>query len=253
MKLQHALGGIQNLGPVNVERRVFVQDWEKRIFGIHTVMMAESAHLASALPKYPMNAVATTFKDNWTWASLRTGAESMHPFEYFKYRYYEKWLKGISGYFVEKGYIGARELADATARYRAAPEAPLPDRPNPSLKRQIVDYLLRGDSGQRTPTAAPRFALGETVEVADPAAVTHTRLPGYLRHKRGRIDLVYPGAFEYFVDTGKDGLQGVMHVYRVAFKADDIWGNELSEPGTTIYADLFEPYLRSIQHNSGDQ
>ena len=48
MKLQHALGGLENLGPVSLETRVFVQEWEKRIFGIHTVMMAESAHLSGA-------------------------------------------------------------------------------------------------------------------------------------------------------------------------------------------------------------
>jgi hypothetical protein len=112
MKLQHALGGLQNLGPVNLEHKVFVQDWEKRIFGIHTVMMAESAHLKDALPRYPVDKLPTAFKDTWTWASLRTGAESMHPFEYFKFRYYEKWLMGISQYFIDKGYITAEELAD---------------------------------------------------------------------------------------------------------------------------------------------
>ena len=54
--------------------------------------------------------VPTAFKDEWTWADLRKGAESMHPFDYFKYRYYEKWLGGISGFFVDKGYITAEEL-----------------------------------------------------------------------------------------------------------------------------------------------
>jgi len=33
-------------------------------------------------------------------------------------------------------------------------------------------------------------------------------------------------------------------VYRVAFEASDIWGPELCEPNTTIYADLFEVYLQ---------
>lgn len=247
MKLQHSLGGLQNLGPVNLEPRVFVQDWEKRIFGIHTVMMAESAHLSDALPKYPMATVPTAFRDTWTWASLRTGAESMHPFEYFKYRYYEKWLGGISQFFVDRGYIGADQLAERTAHYRAQPEAPLPVRPNPELRAQVVDYLMRGDSGLRPPPAPARFEKDETVQVADPAAADHTRLPGYLRHKQGTVVEVYPGAFEYFVSTGPDGLDGPMPVYRVAFEAADIWGPALSEPRTTIYADLFEAYLQHPQ------
>ncbi|WP_168790644.1 SH3-like domain-containing protein [Paraburkholderia aromaticivorans] len=32
MKLQHHLGGIENLGPVSTGTRVFVEPWEKRIF-----------------------------------------------------------------------------------------------------------------------------------------------------------------------------------------------------------------------------
>jgi nitrile hydratase subunit beta len=245
MKLQHALGGLENLGPVNLEHKVFVQPWETRIFGIHTVMMAESSHLRDALPRYPIDTVPTAFKDTWTWASLRTGAEGMHPFEYFKFRYYEKWLMGISQFFIDKGYINAAELAEAVAHYRASPSAPLPDQPNAGLQSQIVDYLVRGDSGLRALDGLPRFALGQTVQVADPAAAEHTRLPGYLRNKTGIVEEVYAGAFEYFVRTGPDGLDAPMPVYRVAFDAAEIWGPQLSEPGTTIYADLFEAYLQS--------
>jgi nitrile hydratase beta subunit len=243
MKLQHSLGGLENLGPVNVEPKVFVQDWEKRIFGIHTVMMAESAHLPEALPRYPVDQLPTAFKETWTWASLRTGAESMQPFEYFKFRYYEKWLMGISQFFIDKGYVTAEEMADQTAFYRAHPDAPLPDMPSEPIKDQIVDYLMRGDSGLRALPQAPRFSLGQTVIVADPLAADHTRLPGYLRNKKGTISEVYPGAFEYFVSTGPDGLEGAMPVYRVAFDALDIWGASFSEPNTTIYADLFEVYV----------
>ena len=55
MRLQHYLGGLENLGPVNFfEKKVFMAEWGKRIFGIHTVMMADRTHLAQALPKYPI-------------------------------------------------------------------------------------------------------------------------------------------------------------------------------------------------------
>jgi nitrile hydratase beta subunit len=245
MKLQHALGGLQNLGPVHLETRVFVEEWEKRIFGIHTVMMAESAHLADALPRYPIEALPTTFRDNWTWASLRTGAESMQPFEYFKFRYYEKWLMGISQFFIDRGYITADELAQTIAHYRAQPDAPLPDRPNEPVRMQIVDYLTRGDSGQRPTPSPPRFTVGQAVVVADPPPVAHTRLPGYLRHQRGTVSEVYRGAYNYFVSTGADGIGDPMPVYRVAFDPVAIWGDTLTEPRTTIYADLYEAYLEA--------
>ena len=243
MKLQHSLGGLENLGPVNLEKKVFVSDWEKRIFGIHTVMMAESAHLSDALPRYPVDEIPTAFKETWTWASLRTGAEAMQPFEYFKYRYYEKWLMGISQYFVDKGYVDGEELRRLTETYAASPATPLPVKPNPELKEQILDYLNRGDSGLRDLPEAARFAVGDKVVVADPLAADHTRLPGYLRNKVGVVTEVYPGAFEYFVSTGPDGLEGAMPVYCVCFEAADIWGASMCEPNTKIYADLFDVYI----------
>jgi len=244
MKLQHYLGGLENLGPVAFEKQVFVQEWEKRIFGIHTVMMAESAHLTDALPKYPIDTLPTAFKSEWTWASLRTGAEGMQPFEYFKFRYYEKWLGGISGFFVDQGYIEGEELKNRADFYRQQPDAPLPDKPSAPLKEQIVRYLLEGDSGLRPYQGTALFQTGDAVTIADPVAVDHTRLPGYLRHKPGKVVEVYPGAYAYFVNTGADGIGEPMPVYRVAFDAADIWGAEKSEPNTTIYADLFEAYLQ---------
>jgi nitrile hydratase len=244
MRLQHYLGGLENLGPVDFERKVFVQEWEKRIFGIHTTMMAESAHLINALPNYPVDSLPTAFKSNWTWASLRTGAEGMQPFEYFKFRYYEKWLGGIAGYFVEQGYISSEELQNRTDFYRKQPDAPLPDKPSPPIRNQVVRYLLEGDSGLRPYKGTPLFAERDSVTIADPVTVDHTRLPGYLRNKSGKIVEVYPGAYTYFVSTGLDGIGEPMPVYRVAFDAAHIWGNAKSEPNTTIYADLFEAYLK---------
>lgn len=243
MKLQHHLGGIENLGPVNLDTRVFVQDWERRIFGIHTVMMAISAHLGDALPRYPVGQLPTAFRDTWTWASLRTGAEAMQPFEYFKYRYYEKWLMGISQFYIDQGYLTATELTERTSEYRAHPDAPMAVRPSAAIDTQIRAYLMQGDSGLNQRTCAPRFQAGTTVRVADPDAVDHTRLPGYLRNKTGMVDHVYPGAFSYFVSTGPDGIGAPMPVYRIAFDAAAIWGPGKSEPNTTLYADLYEAYI----------
>ncbi len=42
MKLQHYIGGIEGLEPSSFEKKVFVQPWEERIFGIHVAMMGLS-------------------------------------------------------------------------------------------------------------------------------------------------------------------------------------------------------------------
>ncbi|MFL5240006.1 MAG: nitrile hydratase subunit beta [Rhizomicrobium sp.] len=236
MKLQHTLGGLEGLEPVPPEYRVFVEPWETRIFGIHTAMMALSPQLS--LPK-----TTSTFHTVWTWADLRKGAESMNPFDYFKYRYYEKWLGGISGYFVTNGYITAEELEARTEAYLQDLDATLPTGGTVDIDDRIHTYLMDGDNGQRPREAAPLFAEGDRVLVGDPPTVEHTRLPGFLRNKPGVIETVYDEAYTYLCSTGPDGIGPAMPVYCVKFDPQDLWpGN--TEPGFTFYADLYQAYVK---------
>lgn len=235
MKLQHYLGGLEGLGPVDFEKRVFVEDWEKRIFGIHTAMMALS-------PQLPLSETPSSFKTVWTWADLRKGAESLNPFDYFKYRYYEKWLGGISGYFVENGYITEEELEERAKAFYENPALPAPEKHEEKIDERVVEYLVVGDSPLRDPLAAPKFKAGEKVLVANPKTGEHTRLPGFLRNHVGIVEEVYPGAYVYLCDTGPDGIGEAMPVYMVSFDPEQLWPNT-AEPGFKIYADLFEAYL----------
>lgn len=235
MKLQHSLGGLEGLDPVAPEYRVFVEPWETRIFGIHTAMMALSPHLD--LPGTP-----STFRTVWTWADLRKGAEAMNPFDYFKYRYYEKWLGGISGYFVSQGYVTEQELDERTASYLADAEAPLPHGGSDEVDARIRTYLMDGDNGQKPRTAAPLFQVGDRVLVANPPTLDHTRLPGFLRNKAGVVETVYDESYTYLCSTGPDGIGPAMPVYCVRFDPQDLWpGN--AEPGFDYYADLYQAYV----------
>ena len=235
MKLQHYLGGLEGLGPAIFEKRVFVEKWEERIFGIHTAMMALSTQLP--LPKTP-----STFRTIWTWADLRKGAESLNPFDYFKFRYYEKWLGGISGYFIAHGYISEAELDAKTAEYLAAPDKPLPQSGDAAIDQRVVKYLIEGDSPKKDVPANPTFSEGDKVLVKDVPSVEHTRLPGFLRNHIGVVETVYPGAYAYLCETGPDGVGPAMPVYCVAFDPQKMWpGN--TEPNFTLYADLFAAYV----------
>jgi nitrile hydratase len=235
MKLQHYLGGLEGLGPVAFEKRVFVEPWEKRIFGIHVAMMA----LSSQLPLAP---TPSGFRTVWTWADLRKGAESLNPFDYFKYRYYEKWLGGISGYFVEKGYITEAELEARTQQILTNPAAAQKKGGDPAIDRRINTYLVEGDSPKRDTNIKPRFSKGDKVFIKSPPTIEHTRLPGFLRNRTGVIYTVYPGTYTYLTSTGPDGIGEAMPVYCVRFNPEEIWkGN--TEKNVTIYADLYEAYL----------
>ncbi|MCG8363167.1 MAG: nitrile hydratase subunit beta [Pseudanabaenales cyanobacterium] len=247
MKLQHNLGGLEGLDPVNVETKVFVEPWEKRIFGIHTAMMALSNHLDTSLPDYVIDQVPTTFKSFWTWGHLRMGAEAMHPFEYFRLRYYEKWLGGISGFFVEEGYIPQAELDTRTAEFledSEKAEAPLPSGGDPAIDAQVLKYLQAGDSPLRPLSAPAKFKVGDQVRVKDVSPAAHSRLPGNLKGRVAEVVRVYEGAFTYFFPT-EDGLGTPMPVYSLAFKPEDLWDQSLIDANSVYYNDIFEVYLEA--------
>jgi nitrile hydratase len=245
MKLQHYLGGLEGLPePLTLERRVFVEDWEKRIFGIHVAMMGLSNHLGSALPEYPIDEVPTAFKDEWTWADLRTGAEAMNPFDYFKFRYYEKWLGGITQFFVDKGYVTEEEIAARVAELAPA-DAP---EDAPAIDDQVIAYLRLGDSPRRD-VAHTKFPVGSTVRITNVPADAHSRLPGYLRGRVGTVERVFEGDYAYFTHTG-DGIGDPMPIYIVEFDPAEIWGPRAEDGPLTLYAELFEAYLAPIEEES---
>jgi nitrile hydratase subunit beta len=162
-------------------------------------------------------------------------------FDYFKFRYYEKWLGGISGYFVAKGYITQAEL-DARTKTFLTSFPVMPKGGDAAVDARVRKYLLIGDDPKRQRSAPPRFAAGDAVRVADSKSVDHTRLPGHLRSKPGTIDSVYPDAYSYLCDTGADGIGEPIPVYCVKFDPEALWpGN--TEDNFTFYADLFETYL----------
>ncbi|MCW2649700.1 MAG: nitrile hydratase, beta subunit [Mycobacterium sp.] len=244
MKLQHYLGGLEGLPePLNLEKRVFIEDWEKRIFGIHVAMMGLSNHLGSASPRYQIEEVPTAFKDEWTWADLRTGAEAMNPFDYFKFRYYEKWLAGITQFFIDKGYLTEDELA-TREKELAVDAAPASGDAAPAIDDQVEEYLRKGDSPRRD-VAHPKFAVGRRVRITNAPAPAHTRLPGYLRGREGTVQRVFEGDYAYFCHTG-DGIGDPMPIYVVAFPPDDLFGARAEAGPLTIYAELFEAYLEGV-------
>jgi nitrile hydratase beta subunit len=243
MKLQHYLGGLEGFpGPLSLEKRVFVEVWETRIFGIHVAMMGLSNHLGSALPHYPIADVPSAFHDEWTWADLRTGAEALNPLDYFKFRYYEKWLGGITDFLIDKGYISEDELT-ARAAELTAPSAPAVG--DSAIDDQVREYLQKGDSPRRD-VAHPKFAVGARVRIANVPAAAHTRLPGYLRGRVGTVEGVFEGDYAYFCHTG-EGIGDPMPVYIVAFGQDELWGARAEEGSMTVYADLFEAYLQGVE------
>jgi nitrile hydratase beta subunit len=244
MKLPHYIGGLEGLDDQQVcfEKRVFVEEWETRIFGIHVAMMALSPALRESLPGYDIDRIPTAFKSSWSWGHLRASAEAMNPLAYFQYRYYEKWLGGITAHLLDHGYFTPAELSEATARYAGDTSAALPGRAERAIDEQVIRYLRQGNSPRRGP-ATPAYAVGDVVTVRNPPAADHTRLPGYLRGHQGTVERVFEGNYSYFFSTGADGLGDPQPVYLVRFEPREIWGERAETNAGPLYAELYEAYL----------
>jgi len=105
----------------------------------------------------------------------------------------------------------------------------------------VPTVLATGASARVAKHVAPRFRVGDRVLVRNHNPVTHTRLPGYLRGKRGTIEHDY-GVFA-FPDTHAHGLgDNAQHCYSVRFTARELWGPTAAERDT-LRVDVFDDYM----------
>lgn len=91
--------------------------------------------------------------------------------------------------------------------------------------------------------ADARFVVGEEVRAVVANPTGHTRLPGYLRGRRGHVESVRP-AHPVPDETVRAARRGAAApIYAVAFAMEELWGQD-AEPGAELVVELWEPYLQ---------
>jgi nitrile hydratase subunit beta len=115
----------------------------------------------------------------------------------------------------------------------------------PVLPKDMVWAAIRtGASSRAQVTDAPRFRIGDAVLARNTNPIGHTRLPRYIRGKRGIIQCNHGGFV--FADTRAHGLgDHPQYVYSVRFEARELWGSEAS-PHDGVYIDLWESYIEPV-------
>lgn len=110
------------------------------------------------------------------------------------------------------------------------------------LTAELVPAVVASGASARVAAhVAPRFRVGDRVLVRNLNPTTHTRLPGYIRGKRGTVEEDY-GVF-VFPDTHAHGQgEKPQHCYRVRFTARELWGPTAAERDT-LQADVFDDYM----------
>lgn len=217
----HDLGGMQGFGLVEREANepVFHAPWEAVVLAMQ--------HAGRARGLFNID-------------EFRHGIERMAPADYLRATYYEKWLDGITRLLVEKGVVGAEELAARRACFEREPDAPAPATPRPP--RGAINPRWAQDFVRET-GATPRFAPGDPVRTREMHPHGHTRLPRYARGKRGVVHCCH--GIHVFPDANAHGLgEQPQPLYSVRFDARELWG-ESAEPNQAVHIDLWESYLLS--------
>ena len=211
----HDMGGMHGFGPVEREEHepLFHADWEGRV----RAMMG----LTTAQGIYHLD-------------EFRFGIERMAPAHYLRSTYFERWLEAVQYNLIQKGVLTAEELNARTEQFRENPEAAMPPA-NPDWQPPARTPYTP------PPHMTPRYAVGERVIVRNAHPAGHTRMPRYVRGKRGSINIIHGP--EICPDTTAHALGDEMQVvYNVLFEGQELWG-ESAEPGQTLSIDLWESYL----------
>jgi nitrile hydratase len=212
----HDMGGMDNMGPLVVEHDepVFHEDWERTMFGI---------------------AVSLLGAGYFNLDEIRRATETIPPAEYLQMSYYEGWMKAIVTLLLEKGLVTEEELARGAALNRNPP-------PRPALPKEMALYAVYNNIPSSVDRDIPaRFRPGDGIIAKNIHSRRHTRMPRYVRGKRGSIvqDL---GIFLLPDTNAHGGPDRPQHVYSVRFSARELWGDDYPA-GDSVHVDLWEEYM----------
>jgi nitrile hydratase beta subunit len=210
------MGGMDGFGAVVREQNepVFHADWERRMFALG---LSLAARLSPG-----------------SFDEFRHAVERIPPGQYLASSYYERWLSAAETLLVEYG-IATRE--DLLAKFDGSPESVRAL--VATAVRAVGPAAIKEKPGAKTPRA--RFAKGDRVRARNLNPTGHTRLPRYVRGKRGVIArdwgvFVFPDTIAHHAGTKPQ------HCYSVRFEARELWGKS-ANARERVHIDLWEDYL----------
>jgi nitrile hydratase len=211
----HDFGGKQGYGPIDTgeTEEPFHYPWEARLFGI-------TRAYTKPVP----------FTLDW----FRFTRETIEPAEYLNRRYYDQWLEAHEVIAVFGGGFTVEEVATGKS---AGPIDGLP----PPMRPDKVDAFKRVMARYDRPSdTQPALAPGDEVTARSNGSIGHTRLPQYVRGRRGWVE-AFRG-FHILPDTNMTGGEAAEALYSVSFLAADLWPEAAGRPDR-VYLDLWESYL----------
>jgi nitrile hydratase subunit beta len=210
------LGGLMGFGPVIQKpgEPVFREAWERRAFGLVCAMAA----------------TGTFTKD-----AFHHACEAMAPDEYLASSQYELWVKGLIQLLIHQGVVSIHELYGDQPIEPGAPHGAM------VTAGDVPTRLLQAASYERPAETAALFQMGDVVLVRNDHPSGHTRVPRYVRGRRGTVAAVH-GVF-VLPDSNAHGKgETPQWCYSVRFAGEALWGRS-ADPSLAVMVDLWEPHL----------
>ena len=222
----HDMGGMHGFGSVEREENepVFHHAWEGRAFAMRVVTPVP-------IP-----------------GGARNNIETMDPLHYLQSSYYEKWLHARVKGLIDSGVLTIDEWQAREKLYRDRPGTPVPRREDPERVLKVLADLRTHRSPRRDVNAQPQFGVGDPVRALNLQPPGHTRLPRYVRGKRGVVVRFY--GFQDVQDAQPPGVAvDPQAVYAVRFPASELWGDD-AQANSTVCIDMWESYLEPLEEQS---
>jgi nitrile hydratase len=216
MNSVHDMGGMHGLGPIapEADEPVFHRVWESRVLALTLAMGAWG---------------------KWNIDASRHQRELILGVDYLAMSYYEKWLAGLIELIVKSGLASRSEVASGRPVKGAPRSVP------PLTAARVAPALAAGGPFTRDVAAPARFGAGDEVRARTINPTGHTRLPRYVRGRRGIVERDH--GVHVFPDSNARGAgECPQRLYGVRFAARELWG-AASGKRDTVHLDLWDAYL----------
>jgi len=215
MNSMHDMGGMDGMGPIQVEKNepVFHARWEGRVIAMRRAM--------AATRQIPVTS--------------RPAIESIPAADYLRMSYYERWFTALVEQLVESGLATRAEIESGKPASGSGKAIPgLKASEAATLSFRVPPVVL-------SVAVNPRFQAGQRVRARNMHPASHTRLPRYARGRTGVIER--DRGVQAFPDTNVLSRgENPQHVYSVRFAARELWG-ERASPRDAVFIDMWEAYL----------
>ena len=212
----HDLGGMEGFGPVvpEFDEPTFHAEWEGRMLGLQRSIL---------------------FLGLWNLDIFRYAQEKIHPTDYLKWSYYERWAHTMIATALEKGLVTPDELKGG-----AGDNSHLVNVNRAFTSKHVRAAFVRGNF-ERNSDSEPLYSIGDVVMTRNIQIPGHTRLPRYAREKLGTV-IAVRGRHVFPDAVVNEGVEDPQWLYTIEFQGAELWGDSV-DPTIFNLIDAFEPYL----------